>query len=120
MRVALGQFYMSPDTVVESKKGAVAISTPVVCVAFRKPAAPDPSYHDSVSVPRSSNRTCPTKASGSPTGFTFGTRQIAATFSIDSCRTPSSPKILSAVKRRLPCVVTLWRRLKKALTRSRT
>ena len=34
---------------VESKTGAVAIGTPVVCVVSHKPAAPDPSYHDSVS-----------------------------------------------------------------------
>ena len=35
-------------------------------------------------------------------------------------RTPSSPKILSTEKRLMPCVDTLWRRLRKALTRSRT
>ena len=55
---------------VESRTGAVALGFrwSLASLSSRRLS---PAYHDSVSHPRSSNRTCGSPASGFPTGFTL-------------------------------------------------
>jgi hypothetical protein len=63
----------------ESKTGAVALGFRWLVVTFSRYRL-SPTYHNSVSHPRSSNRTCATNASGFPTDFTL--RHTETTHSI--------------------------------------